>query len=267
MKTRKYCKTWYFFVLRCLAFSGVFITLPVSAAQLGVGSMTLNFDRSALAAAFIHDDDPGRPAFYLEEFFTPGQFENLTDAQLLTRHNVAGTGEIPSTGLQLTINSGILNGRGKPTDFSFDANDIQATASGGIGLGGGFRFRIDVPFRIEDGEEAGNRTIIGDFTLEYDANRATGGHSGWTLFNHVSWRADVFDLDNVLIEQTGDSLQLNAQLALGHGFSHLGGTAGSIIGDISLQAAVVPVPAAVWLFASACLGLLPMAARKGELNA
>jgi len=231
-------------------------SFPSIASGINGGAMTINFDSTALAAAFVHDTDPNRPAFYLEEYFDRSSYENLSNAELLTTHFEAGTDEISGIGRELTVNDSVVIGRNKATDFSFDTADIEGTAMGAIGLGGAFRYRIDVPFNTnEEGEETGNRTIIGDFTLEYDADRKINGHSGWTLFNHIGWRADVFDLDNVIVDQTGDTLMLSGNLAIGEGFAHLGGSVGTIVGGFNLQTTVVPVPAAVWLFVSGLAGL------------
>jgi len=245
----------------------VLITIGSSAAfasSISGGAMTINFDKSALAGAFSHDADPARPAFYLEEYFDSSSYNNLSIDQLLTTHFIEGTGEISGLGRKLAVNGTVVSGRNKATSFSFDTSDLMGTASGAIGLGGAFRYRLDVPFSIQDGEEAGNRTLIGDFTLEYNESRETNGHSGWALFNHVSWRANVFDLDNVVVSQINDTLQLVGNLALGEGFDHLGGSTGAIVGDFSFQTTVVPVPAAVWFFVTGLLGLF--ASNKGKRN-
>jgi len=233
-----------------------FVSSPLFASGISGGAMTINFDNRALANAFTHNTDPNRPAFYLEEYFSSSAYQNLSDAQLLTTHFVPGTQEISAIGRQLMVNGPTVSGRNKATDFSFDNSDIVGTATGVVGLGGAFRFRIDVPFNLNNGEEEGNRTIIGDFTLEYDSAGEVNGHSGWTLFNHVGWRADVFDLDNVVINLSSNNLLLTGSLALGEGVSHLGGNTGAIVGDFSFQTSVVPVPAAVWFFITGLGGLL-----------
>jgi len=239
-------------------------SFPSFASGVSGGAMTINFDSTALAGAFSHDTDPTRPAFYLEEYFDSSSYKDLSIDQLLTTHFIAGTGEISGIGRTLAVNGAVVSGRNKATTFSFDSSDLKGTASGAIGLGGAFRYRIDAPFSIQDGEEAGNRTLIGDFTLEYNESREINGHSGWALFNHVSWRANVFDLDNVVVSQINDTFQLVGNLALGEGFDHLGGSTGAIIGDFSFQTTVVPVPAAVWFFATGLLGLF--ASNKGKRN-
>jgi len=234
-------------------------TPSVLASSVSGGGMTLNIDSEQLAAAFTWDVDPSRPSFYVEEYFDATQAVSRTSAELLTDHIVAGTGEISGIGRQLAVNSVSTAGLNKANDFNFSANDLTGTATGAIGMGGAMRFRLNKSFSIDPvtGEEQGNRAITAYYTLEYDAIRADteSGRSGWAIFNHHSFRADIFDLSNISTTLTDDSLTLSGDLALAAGFNHMGGEFGSIIGDFSFQTTVVPVPAAVWLFASGLTGL------------
>jgi len=229
------------------------------ASSVSGGGMTLNIDSEQLAAAFTWDVDPDRPSFYVEEYFDATQAVSRTSAELLTDHIVAGTGEISGIGRQFTVNSSITTGLNKANDFSFAANDLTGTAAGAIGLGGAMRFRLNKSFSIDPvtGEEQGNRAITAYYTLEYDVIRADAesGRSGWAIFNHHSFRAGIFDLSNISTTLTDDSLTLSGDLVLAEGFDHMGGEFGSIIGDFSFQTTVVPVPAALWFFASGLLGL------------
>ncbi len=246
-------------------FSSALIS-PVFALSISGGAMTLNIDGSALASAFTHNYLPDRPSFYLEEYFDSVQAVSRTPLQLVTDHIIPGTGKISGIGRQFTVNSSSTTGLNKATNFNFDPNDLEGTASGEIGLGGAMRFRLNKSFVInpETGEEETNRAITGYLSLEYDADSAdpVAGHSGWTIFNHHSFRADVFNLDNVTTTQTGGAFTLSGKLALAHGFDHLGGKTGTIVGDFNFQTTVVPVPAAVWLFASGLAGLFVSRKRK-----
>ncbi len=106
-----------------------------------------------------------------------------------------------------------------------------------------------------------NRVLLGDMTLEYhpELEGATLGRSGWLLVNHIGFDADAFELFDVSTNLTNDSLTLNGNLGFGWGFDHLGaGIARSNdtrIGTFSFQTAVVPLPAAAWLFLSGVLGI------------
>lgn len=242
---------------------------PVFALPIAGGAMTLNIDGSALASAFTHNDLPDRPSFYLEEYFNSEQAASRTSDQILTDHFISGTGQISGIGRKFAVNSSSATGLNIASNFTFDENDLTGTASGSIGLGGAMRFRINKSFIInpDTGEEEKNRAVTGYLSLEYDAESADAeaGHSGWTIFNHHTFRADVFNLDNVTTTLTANSLSLSGDLALAHGFDHMGGQTGVIVGDFNFQTTVVPVPAAVWLFASGLAGLFVSGKRNNRL--
>ena len=243
---------------------------PLLASSINGGGMILNINSTDLAAAFTWDVNPDRPSFYVEEYFDSTQASIRTSSELLNDHIVTGAEEISGIGRQFTVNSSITTGLNKANDFSFDANDLTGTASGAIGLGGAMRFRLNNTFSVDPvtGEELGNRAITGYYSLEYDAIRVstTEGRSGWAVYNHHSYRASIFDLTNVATTLTGESLTLSGDLSLAEAFNHMGGDFGSIVGDFSFQTTVVPVPAAVWLFASALTGLGFVNRRKRHLQ-
>lgn len=252
----------------CLA-STLFIISGLSAVMASSvygGAMTLNIDSTELAAAFSHSHAPNRPSFYLEEYFNANEAASRNSSTLLTDHLVPGTASIPSTGLELAVNNSSTSVPNIANSFSFDPNNLAGTAFGQIGLGGALRYRLNIPFSISDtGEEEGNRAITAFFSLEYDINRVTAEHSGWAIYNHHSFRAPIYDLDNVITTLTDDSLTLTGDLALASGFNHMGGTQGAIVGDFTFQTTVVPVPAAVWLFASGLAGLFVSRHKKQTL--
>jgi len=243
---------------------------PLLASSVNGGGLTLNIDSDQLAAAFTWNHDSSRPSAWLEEYFDSAQAASRTSNELLTDHIIAGPEKISGIGRQFTVNNSITTGFNEANDFSFDANDLTGTASGAIGLGGAMRFRLNNTFSIDPvtGEEVGNRAITGYYSLEYDAIRVstTEGRSGWAVYNHHSYRASIFDLTNVATTLTGDSLTLSGDLSLAEAFNHMGGEFGSIVGDFSFQTTVVPVPAAVWLFASGLTGLGFVSRRKRHLQ-
>jgi len=234
------------------------ISFPAFASSISGGVMTLNINNTQLAAAFPHDTTTDRSSFYLEEYFNSAQAASRTSAELLTDHIVLGAGEISSVGRQFTVNGLSTTGLNIANDFEFDPNDLAGTATGAIGLGGAMRFRLDIPFitHPETGEEAGNRAINGYLSLEYNGNAAIeAGYPEWTIYNHYSFRNEVFNLENVVTDITENSLTLSGDISLAGGFVHMGGEYGTIVGDFNFQTTVVPVPAAVWLFASGLAGL------------
>ena len=238
--------------------SGLSVSSLASANSFQGGQLTLNLDNTAFAGAFSHNHDPSRPSIYLEEYFNSAQAASRSSSDLLADHIIPGTGEISAIGREFLVNSSTVSGLNQATNFSFDASDLTGTASGAIGLGGAMRFRVNVPFTISGtGEEVGNRVISAFLSMDYDANRIdiAAGHSGWALVNHHTFTADVFSLDNVVTNLTANTLSLSGELSLASGFAHLGGVDGAVVGDFNFQTTVVPLPAAVWFFASGLAGL------------
>lgn len=228
------------------------VSHPVSAATVSGGSFVINLDREDLAAA-VDLDATEAPSMYLEEFFDAEASKVRTYNQILEEHLVPGVVEIPATGLVYAVNGAqVINLQGrnsKTTTISFDPNNFAATVQGRVGLAGVMRYRLDIdsPF---------NRILSGDYSLEYNVANAdaNSGRSAWTLYNHVSFRSESFNLFNVVMGLDGGSLTLNGDLGVGAGFEHFQGTPGALVGTFSLQTAVVPVPASAALFAMGLAG-------------
>jgi len=243
----------------------------VSASTIQGGQMIINFDRDALAGAFTHDNDPSRPAFYVEEFFDASAAAIRTGGQILSEHIVPGAGEITATGLQFQINGTTVNNlprrENQPTTLQFDPADLTGTVQGAIGLTGLVRYRLDIPFRVSPtGEEEGNRIVSGDYSLQFDKNRVTEAHSGWYLLNHYGFLSNTYDLDNVLSIISGNTLTLSGDIAFAEGTSHFGAQLGAVVGDFTLQTTVVPLPAAVWFLFTGLASLSVFRGRKNELS-
>lgn len=236
-----------------LAALAAFIPAVSPAATVSGGSLILNLDRDALAAAVALDATEA-PSIYLEEFFDASAAAVRTGTQLLEDHLVPGVGEIPAAGLEFGVNGATVNnltGRNnRPTTLQFDPDDLTGSVTGAVGFGGVTRFRVDI------GSDR-NRVLSGDYTLEYDPANidANSGRSAWTLYNHVAFRAPGYFLFNVLTELNNGSLSLSGDLGLGSAFDHLGGTTNAIVGDFNFHTAVVPIPAAAWLLVSGLAGL------------
>ncbi|PPD35178.1 MAG: hypothetical protein CTY19_02725 [Methylomonas sp.] len=233
------------------------------AATVSGGSLILNLDRNALIAGTLLDNTPA-PSIYVEEFWDVSAanktFVELRDGNTPADIKDFANNEISALGLQYTVNGFTIppNPVGREiraTDFSFDPNNLTASATGGIGLNGAIRFRVDV-------DRPNNRILLGDMTLEYhpDLEGASFGRSGWLLVNHIGFDADAFELFDVTTQLSGNALTLNGNLGFGWGFDHLGSRIAREndmrIGTFSFQTTVVPVPAALWLFASGLLGLM-----------
>lgn len=250
-------------------------TTCANAATVSGGSLILNIDKDALSAGVVLDNYPDtptdtfpiccRPSIYIEEFYdasaasktfaqlrdenTPDLYDGVSDA-------------ISGLGLEFKVNGATIapnpTGRqNRSTTFSFDPGNLAASASGRIGLGGAIRFRVDVT-------PPNNRVILGDMTLIYDpANEnLSPGQSSWTLMNYIGFPAGAFNLFDVTTLVTADTLTLSGVLGLGGGFDHLGGIGDTRVGTFTFQTAIVPIPAAIWLFGSGLAGMAFSAVRK-----
>ncbi len=248
------------------------------AASVSGGALILSLDRDALIAGVIQDTYPDtpsagfpiccRPSLYLEEFYAASaadkSFFQLRDENTPDLYDSVSD-EISAVGLQFQVNGSHVAAnpagrKNQATTFSFDPANLSGSATGAIGLGGAMRYRVDVT-------PPANRVLLGDMTLEYDPTLVdvATGRSGWVLMNHLGFRISGFDLFDVDTQLTGDTLSLSGGLGLGAGFDHLGGIRDYRVGTFSLQTTVVPVPAAVWLFASGLLGLGLAGKRKRRL--
>lgn len=272
MQTNEYLIVQRVLAISAFAFFGALVSTHTQAATISGGALTVNLDRDAVIAGVIQDNYPDtptasfpiccRPSLYVEEFFDASAvsktFVQLRDYNTPDLYDLESD-EISAAGLQYAVNGPSIppnpGGRqNRETTFTFDANDLFGTATGSIGLGGVIRFRVDVT-------PPTNRVLLGDMTLEYDPSLegATPGRSGWVITNHIGFDAGAFELFDVSTHLTSNSLILNGNLGFGDGFDHLGATAARLndtrIGTFSFQTAVVPVPAAAWLFVSGLAGL------------
>ncbi|NOT10792.1 MAG: VPLPA-CTERM sorting domain-containing protein [Methylococcaceae bacterium] len=260
------------FTISAFVVIGALVFTNSQASTVSGGVLTVNLNRDALIAGTILDNTPA-PSIYAEEFWDASAasktFLEVRDDNTPLNLTDYAANEIYAIGLQYAVNSASiapnpLGRQNRATNFSFDPNDLFGTATGGIGLNGVIRFRVDV-------NPPTNRVLLGDMTLEYhpELEGATPGRSGWLLVNHIGFDADGFELFDVTTQLTGDSLTLNGNLGFGWGFDHVGAQAARLndtrIGTFSFQTTVVPLPAAVWMFLSGAIGLGLASYRKRQV--
>ena len=271
MKIKKYNLSKQAVALSVSVLMSVLRMADAQAASISNGSLIINLDRNALIEGTILDNTPA-PSIYVEEFWDASA-ANKTFLQLRDENTPVNimdyqANEILAMGLQYAVNGADIPAnpgarQNRATDFSFDPNDLFGSASGGIGLNGVIRFRVDV-------NQPTNRVLLGDMTLEYhpELEGASLGRSGWLMVNHIGFDADAFELFDVNTNLTANNLTLSGNLGFGWGFDHLGsGVArqnNTRIGTFSFETAVVPVPASVWLFVSGLAGILRFRLNKGK---
>lgn len=260
-------------VMLAAALLGVTLTVPTAyASQLAVtgGSMTMNFDRLALASLNYGSTTPGLfdpsqyvagvfdPGLYLEEFFDQSTAAGVPSNQRNSYQVVPGFGEIDGTALQYGVNgskvTNLAGNNSQPTNFSYDPSDPAVTATGAVGFGGLMRFRgtwaaPDYP---------SSYFSFGEFTLEFDAQDAVNGASGWSLWNHVSFPSRSFDLYNVTTVAGANSLILSGDFRFSENTTNAffsPDDLGKDMGNFTIQLTSVPLPAAAWLFGFGLTGL------------
>ena len=182
------------------AFAGV---SAVRADILTSGSATINFSQSAwesLASGY----GPG-PVLTLTAFFNQAQANALNYDQVFTTTQASPsyTNQVYAMNGQAVTN---LTGRTtQPTTFTFAPGQLTSH-TGSIGLGGITRF--DVYGGL------GGVLLYGDYTLQYDSTRIALGGSGWYLKGNISPAAAAFDLLNVTVLETNNTLTISGDLGV-----------------------------------------------------
>lgn len=139
---------------------------------------------------------------------SPNHF-NQASSNTLTNTQVESTlaGDVFSfTGLQFGVNTGAPAspaGRAiQDTTMTYDVSNLTGTVAGQVGLGGVDRWAYFF----------GGNFLMGDYSLEFSASRATGAKSGWYLENHYTFGMIAFDLANVNTVIDGNNFTLSGDL-------------------------------------------------------
>lgn len=253
--------------------AGLMLAINVNADVVnatGSGTFTMSLDRNALAAY--------AGTYYLS---------TVWDATASDPSNAANTGDYYVSHLNTTeisaINlvhaltpigqdpSGQANKRfvkATTADFAIDTDTLAGVVGAKIGMTGvqGF-YAPNYP-------PNGAGLVNGDFSVEYDTARQTDGRTGWYLANNIYFNMAVYDLSHLALEFTdANNWQFSGDLLMSpENGSMLKGAALTDVGNFCLgvgsyagcSPAPVPVPAAVWLFASALLGFTGLARRESS---
>jgi hypothetical protein len=227
----------------------LFLALALSlssahAATVAVTQGQMNIDYDAFTLGFLGLSGPNH--------FTQVTSNSLTAAQV---ENAGASGNVLSyTGLEFAVNTGAPaspSGRFiQNSTLTYDVSDLTGTLSGQVGLGGVTRFAF-----------GSGGFIMGDFSLEYNAARATGAQSGWYLENHYSFPLITFDLGNVTTTITGNDFALSGDILASPEFNGAFGVGnGTDFGNFSFTTA--PEPSRALLGFAGLTGVLIRRRRK-----
>ncbi len=177
--------------------------IPAGVNKLVAGAAKINYSQSAwesLASGFA-----APPVLTLSAFFNQAQANAFTQSQLLSTNQAAYS----YTNQIYAMNGATVTNLGsrftQPTTFLYVAGDAT-NQLGVIGLGGVARMAVLGGF-------AGN-LLFGDYTLYYDSSRIAFGGTGWCLFGNIPPTSTVFDLMNVNITETSNSLTISGDLGV-----------------------------------------------------
>ena len=185
------------------------------------GSATINYNQSAWEA--LASGWGPTPVLTLSAFFDQGQANALNSGQILTNSqaNPSYTNEIYAMNGPTVTN---LSGRTtQPTTFAYIPGQLT-NHTGSIGLAGIARFDVF-------GGLAGE-LLYGDYTLQFDTNRIALGGSGWYLEGNIPPAAAAFDLLNVTIVETNNTLTISGDLGVSYEYAYFYKTPGDWLADV-----------------------------------
>lgn len=233
--------------------------IAASAPALGQGSHrlttgTATFDFDLVTWAQLGSGFPGFSPV-LDEVFTFAQTEGNT-AQALAAIEVeaapSGMGLVYGMTGATVFN---LTGRqAQPTDFTYVPGNLEGHF-GRVGLGGMTRW-----------ETGWGKMYCGDYSLRFDVSRQALGGTGWVIRGESPWGSPVFDLSNVVLQESAAGFSLDADLlvspevasivfaTVSDTFTH--------VGEVTFTATSEPIAVGVPF----CAALTNSQNRPGELN-
>lgn len=229
-------------VIAFTAFTSLLAPATASAALVS-GIATITIDNTAFAASNVYGE-------YVEKFWDAGYNTTGIDASTTGGVTLPTTG---STAMAFSVNTNAVT-NSYPSAGSYGRTeqattmDAGNTSVGQIGLSGAWR--INGP---------GGVLTPYDFRLVKTAGT-------WNISTYDT----AFGYQNFLkLTGASESVNGNGELLLsgnlqwtGLWASMVGANASDVVGTFSLAPSAVPVPAAVWMFASGLLGLLGVSRRK-----
>ena len=183
---------------------GYLATLSTSPARTLVsGLATIDYNKTAwdaLASGF----GPA-PVLTLTGFYDQAAASSLTTGEMLT-NTQSGFSYVGQPYAMNGATVSNLPGRtAQPTTFIWTPGSVT-NHDGRIGFGGVARFGVF--------GGAGGNLLFGDLTLEYDSARIALGGSGWFLHGNIPPAAPVYDLLNVTVTESDNSLTIAGDLGI-----------------------------------------------------
>jgi hypothetical protein len=223
------------------ALIGMLLSSAASASTAS-GTLAMNLDANALASFNGGANTVGSRYLYVDEFYNQS-FNNVA----ITSANSLSGGLASSTDLDFTVNGSSITstpGTGRLLQAtSLNYGSDPTTGTGQIGLSGAITVSSDI---------FSGYLLFSELSLKY-----TNGE--WVLSTNqpIFGTQALFDLTNVLTStNSAGLLSLTGNLVFDPAWgSFIGVNSSTVVGNVSLAPAAVPVPAALWLFGSGLASL------------
>jgi len=196
--------------------------IPAGVAKLFAGKAVINYNQSAwesLASGFATP-----PVLTLSAFFNQTQANALYQSNLLNDVQAVYSYSNQVYAMNGATVSNLPTRYTQPTTFVYSRGNLTNHV-GSIGLGGVARFAVL--------GGAGGNLLFGDYTLQYDTNRIALGGTGWYLLGNIPPAAAVFDLLNVSVMETTNSISISGHLGVSFEVANLlFGTPGDTLANV-----------------------------------
>lgn len=248
-----------------LASSGAYATTLNAPAS---GSFTMNLDRAALQpyyGYFLSSFWDGAVSDISNPAHTAGYFSSLIGATEISAVNRVF--ELTAIGIDPPNQPSLRFVKATSANFAIDSDTLVGVTGSQIGMTG------VQGFYAPNWPPSGGGVVNGDFSIAYDASRQGTEQTGWHLANNIYFSMAIYDLSNLSLSFTdADNWQLQGDLLMSpENGGMLRGASLNDVGDFCLgvgsyagcgQVSAVPVPAAIWLFASGLLSLIGITGKK-----
>jgi len=231
------------FALTCILLSSA------ASADTATGILTINLDANTLATMDGGANTVGHRTLYVDQFYNQS-FNN----QAITGADTPSGTSASATDMQFVVNGASITstaGSGRllqPTSFEYSGD--PTTGTGQIGLSGALTVSSD---------NWSGYLLMSELSLKYSSGE-------WVLYTNqpIFGTVALFDLSNVTTStNSAGLLSLSGSLVFDPAWGgFMGVDSTTVVGNVNLAPAAVPVPAAAWLFGSGLTGLLLGARRK-----
>lgn len=277
-KAKLHIKTSFFALMVLSAMNDLFVISSADAAILQApangGTFTMNLDRNALSPYY---------GYFLSSFWN-GAASDYSNPINSGDNLVSQVGKTEISALNQVFDltpigpnpknqADVRFVKGTSADFAIDTETLAGVENTRIGMTGVQGFYAPYWQTICCG--LGGGLVNGDFSVAYDTERQTDGRSGWYLDNHIYFTMAVYDFSNLSVTYTdANNWQMSGDLLMSpENGGMLQGASLNDVGDFCLgigsfagcgQVSAVPLPNAIWLFATSLIGLGGLSSRKQQ---